>query len=64
VILEAMKERSTGGAMYKREIYGEITTLHNVMQGTETVISPIVQLKILAEKKEELHRQELAIYKA
>jgi hypothetical protein len=61
IIIEAMKQGETGAAMHKRE---EGSTFHNVIEAVSTDLTPAIQLKILAEKREELHRQELDILNA
>jgi len=61
IIIEAMKQSNTGGAMHKREnlqseIAGE-TTFHKVIEGVETSESRAVRMAVLAEKRIELERK-------
>ena len=61
LIIEAMKQSTTGGAMHKREnlqssIAGE-TTFHKVIEGVETSESRAVRMAVLAEKRIELERK-------
>ncbi|GHV81251.1 hypothetical protein AGMMS49944_30420 [Spirochaetia bacterium] len=57
IIIEAMKRAHAGGG-------DTDPTFRTSLEAVTTELTPVVQLKMIQAKKEDLHRQELAIYEA